>query len=589
MNRFRPFQLAVPLACLLIVLFPQAGGSELKPDTISPTSWSGSSPRVASDGSGNVIAVWRELNDDVAAIRAAFRPKNGIFGPSEQISVPAVGAESPRVAMDRLGNAIAVWQESRTGHDSVVEAALRPAGGEWSDPQTLSDPTEPAYGAEVSIADGHMTAIWIDRHDWLPIVRTSSRTLADGWTEAETISGPIGVSFAPVVALDDRGGAVAAWQLGDGSHRLIQASVRSTEGTWSQPEFLSTPGHDATAPVLAVDGAGDAIVGWARSNGLWIAAQTASRPAGGTWGPPRNLSRRGRDAGGVEVAMNRRGDAMVSWGQGGAMATVFRAAGKEGWNRVPMPACCYGSLRFKIALDDEGNATAVWQGGYSVYASYKAAGEAWQDNYLLSGWDTDSASLTPSVTAQSPQNAMAVWVSEDKSDDHVLAVGYDVNTSAREHQDESSDDDGCGDDDECGDDSGGGDDENSDTIQGTSQADMLVGTPGNDVFYARGGNDIIVGLGGRDVVYGGPGDDLIVGGRGSDRLYGGTGRDRILGGHGNDRLNGGSGLDVLRGGSGDDILHAADHGRDRAFGGTGLDRYRLDRWLDHARSIESRL
>ena len=38
MNRIRTLQLAVPLACLLIVLFPQAGASELKPDTISPHS-----------------------------------------------------------------------------------------------------------------------------------------------------------------------------------------------------------------------------------------------------------------------------------------------------------------------------------------------------------------------------------------------------------------------------------------------------------------------------------------------------------------------------------------------------------------------
>jgi hypothetical protein len=30
--------------------------------------------------------------------------------------------------MDKLGNAVAVWQRSN-GHDSVVQAAIRPAGG----------------------------------------------------------------------------------------------------------------------------------------------------------------------------------------------------------------------------------------------------------------------------------------------------------------------------------------------------------------------------------------------------------------------------------------------------------------------------
>lgn len=578
MNRTRPFELAAFVVCLLVVAFPQAGATELKPDQISPAKWSGSSPRIASDGSGDVIAVWRELTDDTASIRAAVRPKNGSFGPSEQISAPAVAAESPQVAMDHLGNAVAVWQESKTGRDSVVLAAIRPAGSKWSDPLILSDPAEPAYGAHVSIANGQVTAIWIARHDWQPVVRTSSRTLTDAWSEAETISGPLGATYAPTVAVDDKGGAVAVWQWGDGSHRLIQASVRSAAG-WSQPELLSTPGHDASTPVLAVDGAGDAVVGWTRSNGVWMAAQVASRPAGGSWSAPHNLSRRGRHAGGIDVAMNRRGDAIVGWAQAGTITTALRTAGKDRWVRADLNGSYFSGARQRIALDEQGNATIVWQTSFNVSASYKPAGEAWQDDYLLSGWDTESASITPDVTAQSPDNAMAVWVSEDESDDHVMAVAYDKDTSARENQDEGDD---CGDD--CGDDN-----EEGGVVQGTRHADTLIGTPGNDVFYARGGDDVIVGLGGRDLIYGGPGNDVVLGGKGSDRLFGGPGRDRIVGGRGNDRLVGGSGRDLLRGGSGDDVLRAADHGRDLALGGSGLDQYQLDRWLDRARSIESRL
>jgi Ca2+-binding RTX toxin-like protein len=284
--------------------------------------------------------------------------------------------------------------------------------------------------------------------------------------------------------------------------------------------------------------------------------------------------------------MNRRGDAMVSWAQAGVVTTAFRAPGKDDWARADLSGYFYYGVRHKIALDEEGNATIVLEGGASVSASYKPAGEPWQDDYLLSGWDTQVSAVTPDVTAQSADNAMAVWVNEDDSDDHVMAVGYDRDTSAREHQDEGGD---CNDDGSCDNGGDGGGDDGGDAVQGTPQADVLVGTPGNDVFYAHGGNDVIIGLGGRDVVYGGPGNDVILGGRGSDRLFGGPGRDRIVGGYGNDRLVGGSGRDILRGGSGDDVLRAADRSRDRVFGGTGLDRYQLDRWLDRARSIESQL
>jgi hypothetical protein len=585
MNRIQPFELAALLACLLVFVFPQVGAGELKPDTISPADRSGSAPRIVSDSSGNVVAVWRDLDDDMAAIRAAFRPRSGSFGASERISLPSVAAESPQVAMDRLGNVVAVWQQSTSGRDSVVQAAIRPVGGTWSAPENLSDPTEPAFNADVSIADGHMTAVWIARHNYQPVVRSSNRTMAEAWSEPETISG--GQTYSPAVALDDHGAAVATWQWFDGANRLVQAAVRSPDGSWSKPELLSGPGRDASAPVVTMDGAGNALVGWIRSNGVWTAAQTAARPAGGDWGAPHNLSRRGRNAGSIEVAMNRRGDALVGWVQGYGLTTSFRPAGSERWNRASVAQDWYG-MKAEIALDEAGNATAVWSGNYSISASYKPKGQAWQDDYLLSGYDTDFSSTTPAVTAQSPDNAMAAWVSEEKSDDRIEAVAYDVNTSAREHEDEG-DDEGDDSGDDGGDDSGDDGGDEGEVLQGSPHADTLVGTPGNDVFYARGGNDVIVGRGGRDVVYGGPGDDLIVGGRGSDRLFGGPGRDRIVGGHGNDLLQGNAGRDVLRGNSGDDTLRARDHDRDRAFGGTGLDQYRLDRWLDQARSIESRL
>jgi hypothetical protein len=576
MKRIRPFQLAVPLACLLIVLFPQAGASELKPDTISPTHRSGSEPKLVSDGSGDVVAVWRDVDDNAESIRAAFRPRYGGFGDSETISVPVLAAESPRVAMDRLGNAVAVWHVSTTGRDSLVQASIRPAGGAWSAPQVLSDPSEPAFGAGVSIQAGRMTVAWVARDQFRPVIQTATRTMADPWTPPVTISGPVGGAYAPTVAMDDKGGAVAAWQWWDGSYRRIEAAVRSSDGAWTEPEELSAPGHTATAPIVAMDAAGNAVAAWIRSNGIAPAAQTATRSAGGAWSLPQNLSRRGRNAASLDLAMNRRGDAVVSWVQAGGLKTAFRAPGETKWTRIPITAS-WGGLGAHIALDEEGDATIVWDDGYEVSATYKPEGEPWQDDYLLTGYgDEDEGYWSSVVTAQSRNNALAAWVVGGANDDRINVVGFDKDTSHLEHEDEGDD---------------GGDDggDEGEFIQGTRHADTLVGTPGNDVFYARGGDDVIIGRGGRDIVYGGPGNDLILGGRGSDRLFGGPGRDRIIGGRGNDVLVGNSGRDLLKGSRGDDVLRGVDKSRDRVFGGTGLDRYRLDPWLDRAHSIESRL
>ena len=163
-------------AVLAIVAFPMSAAGELQPNDISRAGVSGSTPRIASDGSGNIVAVWRELDGDTSAVGAAFRPAGGAWSSAQRISEPAAATESPKLAMDALGNAVAVWQRS-TGHDSVVQAAVRPAGGDWSDPQDLSAPSEVAFNADVAIRAGRATAVLDGLDDRRTTIETSSRAI----------------------------------------------------------------------------------------------------------------------------------------------------------------------------------------------------------------------------------------------------------------------------------------------------------------------------------------------------------------------------------------------------------------------------
>jgi hypothetical protein len=623
------------LAAIALVVFPSAAVGELNPADISGKGESGSTPRIASDGAGDILAIWREVDGDTSAIRAAFRPAGESWGSAQRISTPALATESPRVAMDKAGNALAVWQRS-SGHDSVVQAAVRPAGGVWSEPEDLSGPGEVAFNADVAAKAGRMIAVWTVLRERRTVVVSSSRTVAGSWAPVQTISGPVGNTSAAVVAVDDHGAAVASWRWSDGAFLVVQAAVRSKDGLWSAPEVLSGPGRSASLPQVAMDASGDAIVAWLRNNGSWTAAQVAYRTAAGDWEAMHNLSERGGNARRLDLAMNSRGDAVVLWTQtklraGADLWSSFRPAGSRRWSRAPLTATWYG-LDGRVALDEQGNATAIWAGSNTISASFKPVGEAWQDDYLLSGYDFPTAQ--PAVTTQRPENATAVWVRSGETDDYVQAVSYDINTYKEETDEEETDEEET--------------DEEEPTTEGltyrgTPESDTLVGTPRNDVFYGYSGNDSINGRGGRDIVYGGPGRDLIRGGTGADRLLGGNGADRIIGGPGRDVLRGGPGSDVLRshrgrdvvygaagadriaggsgadrlfggfgrdrirggrgddvligghgkdslnGGSGNDTFRAHDRRPDTVFGGTGLDSYSLDRWLDRARSIESRL
>jgi hypothetical protein len=571
--------LLVSLGAAALVAFPHAAGGELQPGHISPTGASASAPRVDSDGAGTVIAAWREVDGDQSSIRASVRSQAGAWSPSQRISAPSVAVEEPELAVDRRGNAVAVWHRSTTGRDSFVEAATRPAGGSWSAAEQISPPGETAYRAAVAVEAGRATIVYTALTSSRQVVRAASRSLDGPWAAPATISDPASNAYTPNVAMDDAGGAVAVWQWFDGAWLVVQAAVRPAGSGWNAPETLSGPGQNVLHPQVAMDAEGNAAAAWLRSNGSWVAPQAAMRTSDGAWTAPSTLSTRGGSAATIDLAMNRRGDAVVLWKQGrGAgdfadLWSAFRPADASRWSGRVLVSEGWGGLRAQIDVDEQLNATAVWSGSQTISASFRQAGQTeWQDDYLLSSWE--DATTQPAVTIHAPRNATAIWLTTRGEDDRVQAVSYDVTTSAEETDDEEEED--------------GDEEDEGEVFHGTIGADRLVGTPGDDVFFGYAGADRINGRGGRDVIYGGEGNDVVAGGRGRDRLFGGEGRDRLFGGPGSDVIIGDTGRDRLHGGRGNDALLARDGLPDVALGSRGRDRYRLDRWLDRARSVESR-
>jgi hypothetical protein len=575
-----------------VLLWAPLAGADLQPANISPPGLNESRPLIATDGKGDLVATWRELDHGAWSIRAASRSKGAAWH-SKRISLPAQVTESPALAMDLLGNAVAAWQRS-DGSGTVVQASVRPAGGDWSAPEDLSAPGDTAFGAGVSAEAGKLAAVWVVLRNRQTLVLSSSRAAVGVWSPPDTLAGPVGNPDSPQIALDDHGGAVAAWRWSNGAYRVVEAAASSGKaGGWSAPVVLSANGRNSSRPRVAIDGDGRALVGWVRSNGDWTVAQVAARSAGGDWAEPVDLSNRAGNVRNLDLDMTRDGHAIAAWGQGSPNSDIWsssRVPGATRWSDPSPVTQDWPGIAADVTLDEQGNATAVWSSDATISASFKPVGKPWQDDYLLSNYD--DYATAPAVAASAPTQATSVWLLAAEDNDRIQSVDYDINTSADEAD---GGDEGDGD--------SGGDGE---TFMGTPHADRLVGTPGNDVFYGLEGNDTILGRGGRDLIFGGPGKDrilggtgldrihgglgadVIVGGRGSDVIAGGAGRDRILGGRGDDVLVGGPGRDRLWAGSGNDTLLARDRLPDRVAGGRGLDQYRLDRWLDRARSVESR-
>ena len=67
---------ALPLLVGVLLWAPLAG-ADLQPTDLSPAGVTASRPLIATDGTGDVAAIWRELDGDSSVIRAATRPKGG--------------------------------------------------------------------------------------------------------------------------------------------------------------------------------------------------------------------------------------------------------------------------------------------------------------------------------------------------------------------------------------------------------------------------------------------------------------------------------------------------------------------------------
>jgi hypothetical protein len=121
-------------------------------------------PKMAVDASGNVGVVWYKLVNGKRFIFSNRFTLAGGWSTAAQLETHTGGdALLPTIAMDRSGNAIAVWQqEDDFIHDNAYAARFTPGGG-WSTPQPLqiNSGATSSGGLQVAIdSHGDAWALW---------------------------------------------------------------------------------------------------------------------------------------------------------------------------------------------------------------------------------------------------------------------------------------------------------------------------------------------------------------------------------------------------------------------------------------------
>ena len=380
--------------------------------------------QVGMDGNGNAVAVWEQSDGSIWANR--YTPSGG-WGTATHIETyNGYVASSPQVAMDGSGNAVAVWQQSDGTRTNIWANRYTPSGGWGTATLIETDNAGGAVNPQIAMdGGGNAVAVWQQSDGTRTNIWANRFTPSGGWGTATLIeTDNAGDALYPQVAMDGSGNAVAVWQQSDGTRTNIWANRFTPSGGWGTATLIETyNGYVASSPQVAMDGSGNAVAVWQQSDGtrtnIWANRYT---PSGG-WGTATTLieSSNAGEALLPQVAMDGSGNAIAVWEQyDGTRRNIWanRYTPSGGWKTATLIETdnAGGSRYPQVAMDNNGNAFAVWQlydgSRFNIWATRYTSSAEWDTATLI---ETDNAgdAIYPHLAMDGSGNAVAVWTQSD--------------------------------------------------------------------------------------------------------------------------------------------------------------------------------
>jgi len=312
-------------------------------------------PSLAVAANGVALVTWAENINDKATVRACdFR--NGEWNTTVHLPKAATteATSDPRVAIDGAGKGWLIWRQPRTADlddwtnriwVQRYDAGWQPSSLALLDDTDLTDLKYEATAPAVALNEaGAGVAVWVERETTQ--AGANSRLWArrfDGtaWLPQEILSrGTFETTPpGPQVAAGADGTLVAAWgQVQATAYQATAARFKAGATGWDVARSVetnnlaSTTTHEWVAPILGVDGQGNATMVWRKrvDSPARVVPTTSRLAAGGvTWDPDHGIPL--RDSGAttlstVGVAVARTGTALAIWssGQDAIWASVYK-------------------------------------------------------------------------------------------------------------------------------------------------------------------------------------------------------------------------------------------------------------------------
>jgi len=381
-------------------------------------------PQIAFDNNGSALAVWVQKDGVHTNIRAN-RFNGSAWGTAELIEADNGDAFWPQIALDNNGNALVVWAQDDGSRTNIM--ANRFNGSAWGTAELIeTDNAGDALWPQIAVDDsGNAIAVWVQKNGTRYNIQ-ANRFDGSAWGIAELIeTDDAGNALWPQIAFDNNGNALAVWTQDDGSRTNIMANRFGGSG-WESAGLIETDNAgDALWPQIAFDSSGKAIAVWAQSDGARYNIR-ANRFNGVTWGTVERVETDNtRDAFGPQIAVDNNGNALVLWGQYDGSRTNIRANRFNGadWGIAGLIETNNAGNAFgpQVTFDISGNAFAVWVQNdgtrYNIQAN-RFDGSAWGNAELIEA-DNAGDAFRPQIALDNNGNAIAVWEQHDGARENI--------------------------------------------------------------------------------------------------------------------------------------------------------------------------
>lgn len=248
----------------------------------------------------------------------------------------------------------------------------------------------------------------------------TSPPAAKSWQPAQLLQagGVVGNISAPALASDAAGNAMVVWTESNGRTRDVWARRYARGAGWGAPQLVENNEGLTRGPQVAFDSAGNALAVWAQLDGgvyrVWGNRHT---PSGG-WGAAQRIDTNDRgDALEPRIAVDKAGRALVTWEKAtgtdtGIWASLYTVA--QGWlaaSAIGTSTGLPGGAPIG-SFDAAGNIHAVWaqtDGTYNrIWAVRYTAAAGWSLPQAIESTQLGDAHEAD-IAVDGAGNAMAVW------------------------------------------------------------------------------------------------------------------------------------------------------------------------------------